>query len=373
MFERHPQASLHVALLSPCYWPEVRRGSERFVHEFAGGLRERGHEPTLITSHRGLTQRTREDGIEVIRLPRPPQQPLTVLGLESYLTHVPLSYAELRRGSYDIAHAVYPTDALAAARWARGTGRPAILSYMGVATAGHLRARRLRERVLRGAASRCDAVVVLSRHAAAEFERNLGVRAEVVAPPVDTRVFAPGPEREPRPTIICPAAVDAPHKNMGLLLDAFALVRARLPDAQLVLSRSAAALPDDAGVQSRDLDDSSVLASAYASAWTAVLPSVDEAFGLVLAEALACGTPIVGYAGGAIPEIIDRPGIGVLFDLLAPQVLAEALVAALELAHDPATGLRCRERAEEFTRDRCTAGYLALYERLRSRSGHVLA
>ena len=45
--------SLKVALLSPVFWPEVRRGGERFVRELADGLIAEGHEPRLITTHRG--------------------------------------------------------------------------------------------------------------------------------------------------------------------------------------------------------------------------------------------------------------------------------------------------------------------------------
>ena len=37
-----------------------------------------------------------------------------------------------------------------------------------------------------------------------------------------------------------------------------------------------------------------------------VTPSWDEPFGLVAAEALACGTPVAAYARGALPEILDH-------------------------------------------------------------------
>lgn len=358
---------LHVALLSPCHWPEVRRGTERFVAELAAGLLAAGHVPTLITSHPGPRSRRREQGMEIVRLRRPPDRPLLALGFEEHLTHVPLSYMTLRSGSYDLVHATYPADALAAARWAKGTGRPALLSYMGVATAGHLRARRGRRAVLKRGVRGCDVTVTLSAHAAAEFERNLGVRSEVISPPVDTEAFSPHGERAAAPTIICPSATGVPHKNIGLLLDAFALVRRRHPDARLVLSKPSggpAPTPAAPGVEWHDLDDRSALASAYAGAWVAALPSVDEAFGLVIAEALACGTPVVGFDGGAIPEIIDRPEIGRLFAALEPGALAEALLECLDLAPDPATARACRERALPYSTARCTDAYLRLYERL---------
>jgi glycosyltransferase involved in cell wall biosynthesis len=117
-------------------------------------------------------------------------------------------------------------------------------------------------------------------------------------------------------------------------------------------------------VEWRDLDDELALARAYGEAWVAVLPAVDEAFGLVLVEALACGTPVVGYAGGGIPEIVDRDGVGRLFHRLEPEALAEAILDTLETAGDPATAARCRAHAERFSTDLCTERYLALYHEL---------
>jgi glycosyltransferase involved in cell wall biosynthesis len=366
-----PGRSLRVALASPCFWPEVRRGGERFVRELADGLLVRGHRPRLITSHPGPPRRTVEDGLPILRLPRPPHGPLLRRMYEPYMTHVPLSYAALRLGDYDLAHAVYPTDALAAARWRRRSGRPAVLSYLGVPSRAWLHERRRLE-VLRAAVRGCDAVVALSRHAAEQFERSLGYQAPVIAPGVDLRAFGPAATRAASPTIVCSAAVEEPRKQVGLLVGAFELVRRELPDARLVLSRPReiqdarrAGVPvDAAGVEWRNLDDRAALAREYGSAWVSVLPSHGEAFGLVLVEALACGTPVVGYDDGGISEIIDRPGIGRLFDRLAPAALAQALLEAIELSAVAETVSRCRGRAEELSVDRCTESYLALYREL---------
>ena len=61
-----------------------------------------------------------------------------------------------------------------------------------------------------------------------------------------------------------------------------------------------------------NLDAPEPLVDAYRSAWVSALPSHDEAFGLVLAEALACGTPVVGSNDGGVPELID--GLSALWD-----------------------------------------------------------
>ena len=117
------------------------------------------------------------------------------------------------------------------------------------------------------------------------------------------------------------------------------------------------------GVSLADTSDVAVLAN-YRSAWAVALPSFGEAFGLVLAEALACGTPVVGTDHGAIPEIVDRPEIGRLFARDDARGLAGALREALELARDRGTAEACRARAGDFSAERTTAAYEALYAEL---------
>ena len=356
-----------MGLLSPCFWPEVRRGTERFARELSDGLLARGHRPRLITSHPGPLSRTVEDGLPIVRLPRPPDGRLRRRRYEDHLTHVPLSYAALRAGNDDIAHALFPTDALAAARWSERTGKPALLSYMGIPDRAWLLAARGRLRATVEASRRCGAVVALSAAAAQEFERTLGIRAHVIPPGVDTRAFAPGGPRAAAPTIICAAAIEEPRKRVGLLVEAFALVRRERADARLVLNRprDPRRVPAGDGIEIADLDDRAALAAAYRSAWVSALPSLGEAFGLVLAEALACGTPAVASRLGGMPEVIgDDTRVGRVFDGDDPAALARALLEALELAEDPDTAAACRARAEQFSTDRCTESYLELYREL---------
>lgn len=353
---------MKVAILGPADWPETRRGGERYARELGAGLLARGHAPRLITAHSGRPVRLVDGGLPIVRNWRPPDGRLRRRQFEDYLTHVPFSYLSLRRGDDDLAVALYPTDALAAARWAERTGRPAVFCYLGIPHPDGLANRRGRlqitERVVRSSA----AVVALSEVARRGFERWLGVEARVIHPPVDVERFVPGP-RSDRPTIICPADWAQPRKRIPLLLEAFRLVRRERPDARLILS---APVPESSGedVELWDLDDTTALARAYAKAWVCALPSWGEAFGLVLAEALACGTPVVGSDRGAAPEIIDRPEIGRVFGGDEPRELAIALLEALELAQLDTTAEACRARGCDFSRDRCVEAHLALYAEL---------
>ncbi|HVS27975.1 MAG TPA: glycosyltransferase family 4 protein [Solirubrobacteraceae bacterium] len=359
-----------MAFLSPVFWPEVRRGAERFVHQLAAGLAERGASPRLITSHRGWPSRGVEDGLDVTRNWRPPDGRLRRRCFEDYLTHVPLSYLSLLRGEDHVAHAVYPTDALAAARWSARTGGPSLLSYMGIPDRRWLARRRLRADLTLRAVAGTGAVVALSEAAVEGFWRWLGVEARLIHPGVDVSSFAPGGQRAPAPTIVCAADAAEPRKRVALLVEAFARVRRVRPDARLLLSRprdpaSAAALERAGdGLETVDLDDRVALRDAYRQAWVSALPSLGEAFGLVLVEALACGTPVVATNVDGMREIVDRAEVGRLFDGDQPEPLADALLEAFELAEDPNTAVACRARAKDFSSDRCTERYASLYREL---------
>jgi glycosyltransferase involved in cell wall biosynthesis len=371
-------AGLRIALLSPCTWPEVRRGAERLVRDLAGGLIARGHRPRLITSHPGPPSRAVEDGLEVIRHWRPPAGRLARRKFEDHLTHLPFSWLSLLRGDDDVAHATYVTDAVVAARWSRRTGKPSIHAVLGAPDRRYLVRRRKRIALWVEACRDCDAVTVLSRAAAEALWRELGVEARVIPPGVDTAAFSPpeDPGRDERPTILCLSAIDDPMKRVDLLLEAFALVRRERPDARLLLDRPsdpalAARLGARDGVELLPARAGQAeLLEAYRRAWVCALPSLGEAFGLVLAEALACGTPVVGSDAGGIPEVLGgREDVGRLFAGDEPQALATALLEALELAADPATRSRCRERAEELSLERSVAAYESLYRELLAARG----
>jgi phosphatidyl-myo-inositol alpha-mannosyltransferase len=361
---------IRVALLTPRYWPEVRRGAERFTHELAHGLHSRGHIPRILTSHPGRPRTDTEDGVTVVRSWRPPDGRLVRREYEDHLTHVPFSWLALRAGQDAVAQALYPTDALAAARWSHDTGRPAVLSWMGVPTRRWLVLRRGRAEIVRRAVRGSAVVTALSRTASDAFERWLGAEVRVIYPGVDLGAFEPGGERAEAPTVFCAAAIDQPQKRVGLLIAAFRELRRDLPDARLVLaeprdgSAGRGLIRGVEGIELRNVNDREELARSYREAWVSALPSWGEAFGLVLVESLACGTPVVGSSLGAIPEVVDREEIGRLFDGDDPASLARALREAIELSRDTATRAACRARAEEFGSERTAAEYERVYREL---------
>lgn len=302
----------------------------------------------------------------MLRVPRAPEGRLNRRELELYLTHVPGSYAAVRLGRYDIAHAWFAPDAKVAARWKGRTGRPAIFTYLGIPDHIGLMDRRRRLQLTLDAVRGCDVTVALGEYAASQFQRWLGMDVPVIPPPVDIEQFRPRGERTEHPTVICAASVETASKRVPMLVRAFARVRRAHPEARLWINRPRdphlrAALDDpERGVELIDLDDRDELARRYARAWVSALPSVGEAFGLVLAEALACGTPGVGTDMAGIPEVLNGPEIGRLFSENEDD-LARALLETIELARDPSTATACRARACELSTERCTDAYESLY------------
>ena len=104
-----------------------------------------------------------------------------------------------------------------------------------------------------------------------------------------------------------------------------------------------------------------------AAATVVASPAVWEALGMVLIEALAAGTPVVGCAHAGTLDIIDDPRIGALFEpgpfrhvATNAAGLAEALRRAVALAALPQTEALCRARAAAFSWDALAPRYESL-------------
>jgi glycosyltransferase involved in cell wall biosynthesis len=113
----------------------------------------------------------------------------------------------------------------------------------------------------------------------------------------------------PRPYVLCVGSLE-PRKNLRRLLQAWQIAAPRHPDVWLVLAGASGRVFRDAGLEKCPdrvhltgyLDDGD-LPALYAGAEVFLYPSVYEGFGLPVAEAMACGTPVVCSSLTALPEV----------------------------------------------------------------------
>ena len=92
-----------------------------------------------------------------------------------------------------------------------------------------------------------------------------------------------------------------------------------------------------------------------------------EPFGLVLIEAMSCGTPTVAWRAGAVPEIITEGSNGFIVESIDDAVVAVQRCAQIDRAAVRASF------EQRFTVQRMTRDYLEIYRRVSRRSGRVAA
>lgn len=87
----------------------------------------------------------------------------------------------------------------------------------------------------------------------------------------------------------------------------------------------------------------------------------DEPFGIVMAEAMACGTPVIGLRRGAVPEVVVDGKTGYVVDTGAEMAAAIGRIAAISRA-------ACRARVEQrYSEAAIAEGYLKVYAQLIAR------
>jgi glycosyltransferase involved in cell wall biosynthesis len=168
--------------------------------------------------------------------------------------------------------------------------------------------RRLHARKYANGARTCDVLFAISRYTSDDVCRTLGVAKERVAvayPGVDERYGPDGPVGSRSAPYVLAVATDEPRKNLGTLLEAFALVRARRPELELVLAGGAGWAAETRrgdGIVPLGFVDGEELPALYRGAAAFAYPSLFEGFGMPVIEAMASGTPVVTSTHPSLTE-----------------------------------------------------------------------
>jgi glycosyltransferase involved in cell wall biosynthesis len=292
--------------------------------------------------------------------------------------------AYVRRHRIQVLHATdRPRDALACVLLARLTGAKAVIHV-------HVKFDQWMSRGQKWALGQADALVGVSRFVAASLVAG-GYRPErvkAVLNAIDPGSWDPTTSAAPgraalgvsstAPLVVSVARLFS-WKGHTELLQALARVKEVLPEVRLAIvgadypegsgtTRQLSALARELGVTENVIftGQRSDIAALLAASDVFALPSFEEPFGLVYAEAMAMQRPVIGLSNGGTPEVVRHGEDG----LLSPPKDIEALAAnLLALLRDPALrarlGRQGREQVEaRFGPARLASDFGSLYAQL---------
>jgi 1,2-diacylglycerol 3-alpha-glucosyltransferase len=337
-----PVHPTEVACFTECYRPIIN-GVVASIDGLRAGLIDAGVGVTIVAPH---FPHERDDDRAIVRLPSLPLP--TATGYRLCLPYVSrAARARIGRASIVHAHSPFVTGWLGA-NFARRSGLPLVFTYhTRIDEYAHYApfeprvARAAMTALTRAFANRTDTVIVPTA-AMQQRLRDIGVRVPIAVVPssIDVARFAAGRRsNEARAKlgvngdarIVLAVSRIAKEKHLELAIDAIACA----PDVRLAIVGDG---PDRAALETRATArgvrdrvhftgalEPAALPDLYASSDAFVFPSPTETQGLVLAEAMAAGLPIV-----AVDTPVNREVLGGCGRLVPPdpQTLAGALEAA---------------------------------------------
>lgn len=200
----------------------------------------------------------------------------------------------------------------------------------------------------RRAATEADCIIATNDIVASRIREfwKLDVTA-IIPPPIDTKVFHPV-SNPTRSYFVWVGRIVEPYKRVSLMIEAFRL----RPDLKLVIvgegrDRAELELTAPGNVTFAGRKSGEELNRVVANASALIFPSADD-FGMVPVEAMAAGTPVVGYSGGGARETILDGLSGVLFDELTTTSLVEAIERSQQQLWDVES---IRAHAKQYSQD----------------------
>jgi glycosyltransferase involved in cell wall biosynthesis len=296
----------------------------------------------------------------------------TLIHARQILTSAKLDVIHFHAGQLGLMYA--PT----LASWLAGIPTRILTLHNPISRHGALR-RRIETQVLR----RLTRIVTVSDYTKRDLVEKKGVapeRIEIIANGVDANAFENAMPRGEALRLLGLSEADLivglvgrlHHlKGADLLIEAAALVKARIPRVKFVLIGSG---PEEQALkrraERRGVSDTVRFAGYRRDAWrympaldVLALPSRDEAQPIALLEAMACGKAVVAARAGGIPEVVSESVTGVLFPPEDVEMLAQALIDVLNNPQArSAMGAAGRQRVQErFSREDMLRQTLALY------------
>lgn len=172
-------------------------------------------------------------------------------------------------------------------------------------------------------ANRVDHFVAISNYIARRIKKTYNKEAEVIYPPVDTKLFPCDLDKE---NYYVTASRLVPYKRIDLIVEAFA----KMPDKRLLVigegpEKEKISLYAKKNIELLGFQDSEAMKK-YLQKAKAFIFAAEEDFGIVVVEALACGTPVIALRKGGTAETVVHLKNGIHFNEQTPNAIIQAVL-----------------------------------------------
>ena len=340
---------MRVGLVTPYSWT-VPGGVNHHIEHLAAELEARGHEPWIIAPVGAMTPArrhvdSRRQAVTERFIPMGNALPVPTNGSLAYVNCSPQIGGRMDRAirysRFDILHVHEPCTPAVAMMAVLMATSPVVGTFHAALESSFLydRGRFLATPVMK----RVDVRIAVSEAARSFPQSRYPGPFRIIPNGVPVEKYAPAVGAAKVPGRILFVGRAEPRKGLGVLLQAFALLRKRMPDATLVVAgatrrqvleteRVGSDLPVDlTGVEALGWVDDEVKVAQLGEAEILCAPSrAAESFGIVLAEGMAAGVPVVASNLPGYRAVLRDGEAGRLTPPGDPVALAEALYDLLQ-------------------------------------------
>lgn len=377
---------MNVLLVTDVYHPDTIGGAGRVAAELATGLARRGHAVRVVSraTPRALAPREERDGVTIFRYPIDARNPISFLG-RTKAGIASCLFEALRGFVPDVLDLHQPYSASRTLAHPALRGIPSCYTFhsswadeLSVRGGWHRWMAPAAAPIERGALRAARVLVVLSEYSRRRVEEIVPAAPITIVPGgVDLEAFpARATAGTNDPPVILTIRNLVPRMGLEILLAAarelatagerFELRIGGSGSLRESLERLAAPLGDRVRFLGRIPEED--LAAAYRAADLFVLPTTAiEGFGLVILEAFASGTPVLGTPVGAIAELVGLQGHGYVAAEATPGAVAASLrdlLGRIRSGRGLAKPETLRAIAERYSWDRRAAQVEELYRGL---------
>lgn len=330
-------------LQTPIRFYPYTGGVEKYALNLSQELIKRGHSVKVVCANEPESDLTEIDGINVQRL--------NYIGKISN-TNITLGlFFALLKENFDIIHTHFPSP------WSADISmiisflkrKPLILTYhndaitagkLGVLTAVYNRV--FLKLLLKGSAK----ILITQPEYVnrSKYLQKYKNKIEVIPNGIDTKIYFQKNINKIPNQIFFLSILDKHHTYKGLdcLIKAIKIVRTKIPDIRLIVGGSgdmvknykflAKKLELEKNIEFRGFIESNKLVDLYNQSELFVLPStgIQEGFGIVLLEALACGTPVIATNIVGIAKEIKDNKCGIIIPCNDDKKLAQAIIRIIK-------------------------------------------